>query len=478
MKQIKLKVVDGFRIRFKPGETELNDAYEYGYDFGCTVLMKENTRKQGARQLVKCMVCGEIFDSSLDRCPVCGVGKENFQPVSEDDVREVKKSDDHYVVVGGGAAAFNAMKAIRKYDKTGWITLISNEPYLPYSRPMLTKVMATGIDPKQLLLEQEDYYASIDVRLNCEVTAVNSAEKTVTVNGVPLGYDKLVIATGAECFVPPFKGKDLDGVYTIRHILDTDKIYQEISNVKSGVVVGGGVLGLEAAWQLCQLGISVTVVQGSDYLLNRQLDPESSGKLKLAAEGKGVQIHLGGSVEEILGSEHVSGVRLSDGTVVEAQIVIISTGVRANVALAQSAGCAVKRAIVVDEHMKTSVEDIYAAGDCAEYLGVNMQLWGEAVEQGRIAGVSAAGGDGQYAAEPVGVSFYGFGTSLFAIGDAGKNEAHRYKTVTVEEQGGRYQKLFFLNGRLQGAVIIGGTPNVVEVTKAVEQHVKLEEYSI
>ncbi|MDR0818152.1 MAG: MBL fold metallo-hydrolase, partial [Oscillospiraceae bacterium] len=158
LKQIKLNVVEGFRVRFKPGGVELSDAYEYGFDFGCRLLKKENVRAQGVRTLVKCLVCGEIFDSALDVCPVCGVGRENFQPVDETALLEVKTSNDSYVIVGGGAAAYAALKEIHRRDKTGKITLITDEPYLPYSRPMLTKAMATGINTEHLLLEDASFY--------------------------------------------------------------------------------------------------------------------------------------------------------------------------------------------------------------------------------------------------------------------------------------------------------------------------------
>ncbi|MDR0818977.1 MAG: FAD-dependent oxidoreductase, partial [Oscillospiraceae bacterium] len=311
------------------------------------------------------------------------------------------------------------------------------------------------------------------------VTDIDSAKKTVSVGGKNIIYDKLIIAVGAECFVPPFKGKDLTGVFTVRRIADTDKIYAALPSVKSAVVIGGGVLGLEAAWELCKLKLDVTVIETSAYLLNKQLDAESSAQLRQIAEAKGVRIVTGSGVAEISGSERVTGVKLTDGTDIDAQMVIISTGVRANTDLAKAAGCEIGRAIIVDEQMRTSVADVFAAGDCAEYDGVNMALWSEASDQGRIAGASAVGSEDKYEPVSSAVTFNGFESSLFAVGDAGKNEAHSYKTVTVDEKGsGRYKKLFFLNGRLQGVVSIGGAVNIAELTNAVDTQAKFSDVAL
>jgi len=477
LKQLKLNVVDGFRVRFKPGGAELNDAYEYGYDFGCRLLKKDNVRAKGVRQLVKCLVCGEIFDSSLEVCPVCGVGRENFQAVDDGTLAEVKTSNDSYVIIGGGAAGFAAVKEIRRRDKTGKITWLSDEPYAPYSRPMLTKSMAVGINPEQLALE--GIPDAVDLRLSAKVTDIDAQKKLVVANGETIVYDKLILATGAECFVPPNINANLRGVHTIRRITDTEKIYAEIPNVKQAVVIGGGVLGLEAAWELSKLKLEVTVLQSGAYLLDKQLDRESSENLRHIAESKGVKIITSASVTELSGVDSVDGVKLADGTMIPAQLVIVSTGVRANAELAKIAGCDIGRAIVVDEYMQTSVPDIFAAGDCAEFNGVNLALWSEASDQGKVAGVSATGALESYTPTSAAVTFNGFDSALFAVGDAGKNAQHSYKTVTVDEKGtGRYKKLFFLNGRLQGAVVLGSGTNIVELTSQVEKQIKFSEITL
>ena len=154
LKQLRMRTVEGLRIRFKPGETDLVEAFEFGYNFGCLLQNKEVTRpKKGARTLVKCLVCGEIFDSSLEICPVCGVGKENFVPVDVEEISYRNDSEEFYVILGNGAAGLNAAKAIRERDKTGSITMVSGEEYRTYNRPMLTKSLMADLEIGQIQVE-------------------------------------------------------------------------------------------------------------------------------------------------------------------------------------------------------------------------------------------------------------------------------------------------------------------------------------
>ena len=202
LRQLKLKVVEGFRVRFKPDDNQLRDAYEYGFDFGCTLLEKENPKKapSGARKLVKCLVCGEIFDSSLEICPVCGVGKEHFVPVEEDSSDFRKDTDHFYVILGNGAAGVNAAEAIRKRDKTGSIVMISDEPYFPYNRPMLTKTMMAGLSPEQIAIHEESWYEDNKIIqvLGKTVTSIDTdSHEVLLTDGTRLRYTKLIYALGS-----------------------------------------------------------------------------------------------------------------------------------------------------------------------------------------------------------------------------------------------------------------------------------------
>lgn len=476
LRQLRMKTVEGLRVRFKPSEANLVDAYEFGYNFGCILLNKENKKKEnnGTRTLVKCLVCGEIFDSSLEICPVCGVGKENFVPVDDTAVTFSNNTQNYYVIIGNGTAGLNAAKSIRLRDKTGSILMISNESYSTYNRPMLTKSLMSQLDISQIAVEDEQWYKDNNIYqvLDNEAVKIDTKEKEIELSdGTRLKYTKLIYAAGSECFIPPIKGSDKNGVIAIRKFEDAKKVGQILDHVKNTVVIGGGVLGLEAAWEIRKSGCDVTVLELAPSLMGRQLDAPASDLLKSISEGQGIHVHTGVSITEITGDSAVTGVRLADGQFFEAGLVIVSAGVRANTLLAQSAGIAIDRAVIVNEKMETNIEDIYACGDCVQFDGVNYAIWSEASEQGKVAGANAAGDCAVYENVPPALNFHGMNTSLFAAGDNGKNPDLVYKTVELKDMGRKqYKKLYFLNNRLCGVILIGDLSSMPELSQALEEH--------
>lgn len=473
LKQLRMKVVDGLKIRFKPGENNLLDAYEYGYNFGCILQKKENPKKKGSRTLVKCLVCGEIFDSSMEICPVCGVGKENFVPVDAEESSFRKDTDHFYVILGNGAAGLSAAKAIRERDKTGSVIMISNEAYPTYNRPMLTKSMVAELDAKEILVEPESWYQenNIHLLLEKEVTGIHTDEKEITLSdGTVLKYTKLIYALGSECFVPPIPGTDKPEVVAIRRMSDIEKIEAMLDRVQNVVVIGGGVLGLEAAWELKKARKQVVVLEAAPQIMGRQLDEGASQMLTDISRSNGIDIHAGVQIASIEGESSVTGVKLADGREFPAELVIVSAGVRANVGAAKNAGLDINRGIVVNADMSTSDENIFACGDCAEYEGINYAIWPQALEQGKVAGANAAGDALTYTTVSAGLSFHGMNTGLYAIGDNGKNPNLIYRTVEFKDMGRKqYEKYYFLNNRLCGAILIGDTSKMAFVTEAVEQ---------
>ena len=474
LKQLHMRTVDGLRIRFKPGETDLVEAFEFGYNFGCLLQNKEVTKpKKGARTLVKCLVCGEIFDSSLEVCPVCGVGKENFVPVDVEETTYRSDSNEFYVILGNGAAGLNAAKAIRERDKTGSITMISGEEYRTYNRPMLTKSLMADLEIDQIQVEAEKWYEDnrIFQVLGRKVVSVDTKEKEVLLSdGIKLKYTKLIYALGSECFIPPIPGHEKAQVAAIRTLEDTRRISAMLPDTKQAVVIGGGVLGLEAAWELKKAGCAVTVLELAPMLMGRQLDANAGDMLKYIAECAGIQIHTGVQIAEITGEDRVTGVKLGTGEVIPAQLVIVSCGVRANTTVAKEMGIEVDRAIVVDSRMQTSLPDVYACGDCAQFEGVNYAIWPQAVEQGKVAGANAAGDAAEYTQVPAALSFHGMNTALFAAGDNGKNPNLLYKTVEVQDKSKKqYEKLTFLNGKLCGVILIGDVSKMGKMTELLEK---------
>lgn len=471
-----------YLLQGRPDKQTLKNAYEYGFNVGCRILKIPNPRKP---TLMKCLVCGEIFDASLGACPVCGVGLELCVPVEGEEVIFRHDSDDRYVILGGGVAAVSAAEAIRSRDDTGKILLFSAEKELPINRPMLSKDLQAASEMKEtLFLHEREWYEErrIELHLGHRITALDIERKfVITEDGEEISYNRLIYAMGAECMVPPFKGADREGVVTIRHLEDCVRLKELMKGTKNAVVIGGGVLGLEAADELMRAGLTVTVLEAAPQIIGRQVDGDTAAFIRKRMRSMHVTCEENVSIEELEGEERVTAVRLADGRRFPAQLVIISCGNRGNIQVAKEAGLLVDRSIVVNGRMETSAPDVYACGDCAQLDGINYQLWKEASCQGRTAGANAAGESVVYTNQPLGLSLEGFGTSLFANGDAGKKENLRYKTVELlDEMTNRREKYWFSGGLLQGAVLVGSEFSGVRekaegITQAVNVHMEYGE---
>lgn len=471
IRQLKMNLYDGgFSIQYKPGENELSSAYEYGYYYGCKLQNKPNTHQS---KLVKCIVCGEIFDASLGICPVCGVGMDKCVPVEDEIINHKEDTSRRYVIAGGGTAALSAAEAIRKRDKTGKIIVISAEDCLPINRPMLSKNMVIAARVKDCLaIKPPEWFAefNIDIRLGTEVTSIDTQNKNVTLSDrTQLHYDKLIYAMGAECFIPSIPGTELDGVLSVRHLKDVHNIWSRLPDAKKAVVIGGGVLGLEAAAELKKARLEVVVLEMAPQIMARQLDAEAASCLIRAADNYGVKVHTNVSIAKICGDSKCTGVELADGTIFPADIVVMSCGNKATVDVAKAAGIKCARAIQVTSKMETSVADIYASGDCAQIDGVNYQLWAEASEQGRVAGANAAGDTCKYVSIPYGASFEGFNTKLFAMGDVGKQDKSYKKVEFRDEISGCYRKYWFCDNRICGGILYGNTDTTQILSDAITQ---------
>lgn len=317
-----------------------------------------------------------------------------------------------YFILGGGAAALEAAKAIREKDPSGLIVLLTDEPALPYMRPALTKQLLADVSAQDIQLETPAWYDApgrdILVLMGRTVSCIDPENKTVSLaDGLVFPYDKLIYALGARCFVPPFEGSDRQNVIAVRTAEDARRVRQIAKTAKSAVVIGGGVLGLEAAWGLHQAGMAVSVVEFDARVMARQVDEDTSERIARAMKDGGVKLYTCASTAKV----DDAGLHLTDGRLLPADLVIVSAGVRANAEIAAAAGIRVDRKILVDEHMATSMPDVYAAGDCA-VCGVSYALWDEACEMGRVAGINAAGGDAVYTPVARPVHFVGFGVEI------------------------------------------------------------------
>lgn len=415
------------------------------------------------KKLVKCLVCGAVFEEGTEVCPVCGVGPQNFVPYEEEEKTFHKDTEEIFLVLGNGAAGLHAAEAVRERNSTCSIVMVTNEDSLTYSRPMLTKAMlgaGMGVQETPSMLVHDAAWYEEKRILNLtgkKAERIDTEKKEVTFSdGIRLKYDKCIYALGSECFIPPIPGHEKPQVIAVRRLADTEKIRALLPETGSAVVIGGGVLGLEAAWELKKAGLKVTVLELAPQLMGRQLDAGAGEFLKSLILKTGISIHLNVKIDAIEGGESVTGVRLGDGTVIPAQLVIVSAGVRAAAALAEEAGAEVGRAVKVNQYMETTVKDLYACGDCAEYEGINYAIWPQAVEMGRAAGANAAGDCVSYHTVLAALTFNGMNTSLFAAGDVGKNPDKEY-TVKHEEDADQsvYKTWYYADGKLTGAILIG-----------------------
>lgn len=423
---------------------------------------------KGKRKLVKCIVCGEIFDSELDVCPVCGVGRDYFIPYDEEDILFRKDTKETFVILGNGAAGISAAEAIRERNETCSIIMISREAEYSYNRPMLTKSLSSLVSAQEILIHQPEWYEEYQITniLNTEIRKLDLQNKTVHLeDGRELAFDKCIYALGAECFIPPVKGSEKAEVIAIRNMEDVKKARALGSSAKNAVVIGGGVLGLEAAWELSKL-CKVTVLEAADRLMVRQLDERAAEVLGGLITKAGIEFRVNASISEITGEEKVTGVALDNGESFEADLVIISCGIRPNTDLARESGLSVNRAVAVNERMETGTEGVYACGDCAEFQGINYAVWSQAILMGKTAGANAAGEDITYELNPPALTFEGMRTALFAGGDNGKNNELEYQTLEyLNKDDGNYEKYYFSNNKLVGAILIGDTRKLVKVTE-------------
>jgi NADH oxidase (H2O2-forming) len=310
------------------------------------------------------------------------------------------------VIIGAHAAGLDAASAARKTDRTAEITLITKEDKAAYSRCGLPFVLGGQIKSfDDLVVFPERFYKMMKLNLLLEttVTNVDAEAKTVDItdkNGKKdtLSYDSLIIATGADPFMPPIKGRDKKGIFAVRTIDDGKQINKAIETAKSAVIIGAGLIGLEVAVACLERGLKTTVVEFLPYVLPVLLDKAMADHVQKALEEKGLNIIVGKGAEEFLGDDKLTGVKVA-GEVIPADLAVVATGVRANLELAKNAGVALGRqGIKTNVRMETNIKDVYAVGDCAEsiYLitrrPMMSQLGTTAVRQAKVAGINAAGG--------------------------------------------------------------------------------------
>ncbi len=476
LNELRTKVVPGLKVNFKPNDDEMAEAYDFGKNFGTLITGEQEYQSvkalddqgdednfvyDGTVKKWICVVCGEIFDGVKPPavCPACGATREQFEEYIEETILFETQKDEHFVIVGNGAAGVAAAKAIRKRNPIAKITMIDKEEQVVYYKPMLSEYIGDDEVLNKIYLHEHNWYKdnNIQLKLGEEVTAIDKEAKTIETNNNELiTYDKLILAMGSHAFVPPIKNSDFQGVFTLRNMGDADRIKAYAGNSKKAVVIGGGLLGLEAADQLNELGLDITVVELANRLLPRQVDEKGAHIFERGIEAKGIKLMKGNAVQMIIGHHKAEAVQLMDGTKIDADLVIVSAGVVSEGNVAEEAGLEYERSIVVNEHMQTSDPNIFAAGDVAQHGDKNYAIWPEAVEQGNVAGANAVGDTLEYESFIPSNIFNGLGLNVFSIGQVNYEGDEEITTLAFEDPDrGIYKRLFFSDSKLNGAIIIG-----------------------
>jgi len=422
----------------------------------------------------RCLICGYVHvgPEPPTTCPVCGALADDFEALAEKVAVAPAASGAarRVVILGAGIAGLSAAEAAREASPDAEITLISKEPDLPYYRLNLTRYLAGEIEEAALPIHPEAWYAEQRIRLlqGTEATAIDLQKGTVDLGGGNhLGFDRLIVTCGAHPFIPPIPGAEREGVTVLRTLAHAQQIRGALKTDMPCVCIGGGILGLETAGALVRHGVQVTLLEGYDWLLPRQLNQEAGRLLERHVEAMGITIRRRSKPLAILGDKHVQGITLENDTLLPAQLAVIATGVRSNSHLARRAGLEVKQGIVVNSSLSTAHPSILAAGDVAEHHGTLYGLWEPARYQGTIAGMNAVGQANEFGGLPRTNTLKVLGIDLFSIGAIMPTDASF--DVIHNEQDGSYYRFLFKDGRLAGAILLGDTALAGTVAKALKE---------
>ena len=365
------------------------------------------------------------------------------------------------IVIGNGMAAARlvdelARRALGRYA----VAVIGEEPRLAYNRVLLSALLADEVGFDDIELRPARWWRDrgVTLRYGVRATAVDAAARNVTLaGGTRLSFSKLVFATGSQPIKPDIPGMDLPGVLTFRDVDDVNAIAAAKAAGTRVVVIGGGLLGLEAAYGLAKAGARVTLLHLMDRLMERQLDHHAALMLQRLVEARGIAVRLQAQTARIAGNGKVEGVELHDGTTIAADAVVVAVGIRANAALARTAGIEVGRGIVVDDHLETNAAGVHAIGECAEHRGCCYGLVEPAYEQAQLLARRLAGERASYPGSVLATNLKVSGVNVFSAGDFLGATAEAEEIVLSDPAVGVYKKLVIAHDRLVGAVLFGDT---------------------
>jgi nitrite reductase (NADH) large subunit len=370
-------------------------------------------------------------------------------------------SREKLVVIGNGMAGIKCLDEIIKLAPDKFqITVFGNEPHPNYNRILLSKVLQGDSSIESIVINDWSWYEEKGIRLYTGETVAlihSDSQYVKTVSGIRADYDHLIIATGSSAFIPPIAGVHKSGVISFRNIDDCRTMMDYAKKYKKAAVIGGGLLGLEAARGLLNLGMETDVIHNAPYLMNRQLDRESADMLRKELEGQGMRFWLSKETDSIFGLNRAKGIRFTNGSTIEADLIVISVGIRPNAELAKKSGIETNRAIIVDDYMRTSKPNIYAVGECAEHRSVAYGLVAPLYEQGKVLARSICGQKSEpYLGSVPYAQLKVSGVEVFSVGEIRQEEA---ETAIQQYDGirGTYKKVTMKEGTVRGAILFGDT---------------------
>lgn len=376
------------------------------------------------------------------------------------------------VLVGNGMAGIGTLEQILKLGGAYDITVFGSEPHPNYNRIMLSYVLEGSKTINDIILNDWNWYEDNNITLHTgtTVTRIDEHSKQVIAdNGMAVSYDKVIIATGSNSFILPVPGCDKEGVVGFRDIADCDAMLAAAKQYNKAAVIGGGLLGLEAAKGLVNLGMDVTVVHLMEDLMERQLDRNASSMLQAELERQGVKFAMGKQTVELTGEQRVSGLQFSDGTTLAADFVVMAVGIKPNITVAKESGIAVNRGIVVDDYLQTSMQNVYSIGECAEHRGVCYGLVAPLFEQGMVLAKHLCGSDtNPYEGSVVSTKLKISGVDVFSAGEFMDSPEHT--VISSKDEWKRtYKKILLKDNVIVGAVLFGDVTESANLQKLVKQ---------
>jgi len=367
------------------------------------------------------------------------------------------------IIIGNGMAGVAVLQEIVKRPSPSRpsIAVFGGEPHPGYNRVLLSDVLACAKTVDEITLNSHAWYEEHGIKLHAGIciTGIDTAQRKVTTStGESYRYDQLLIASGSVPFIPAIRGTDKRGVFTFRNIEDTEGMIRWAAKYDRAVVIGGGLLGLEAARGLTNRGMAVTVVHRMGHLMEQQLDASAGDILKKEIEKMGIQVFLNDTAEEIFGEERVEAICLSTGEILETDMILIATGIRPNITLAQAVGLAVNRGILVDDYLESSIPGIFAVGECIEHRGKTYGLIGPIIEQAKVVACSITGEHRRsYQGSVSTTTLKVAGIHLTSIGDFLATGEGSEELVYMDAGVAVYKKLVIRDHRVVGAIFLGET---------------------